>query len=1196
MRGATGDLHARLAGGKIDMKNLRIKSIFLLAVLVLFVLSIWPPSEKLRLGKDLRGGTTLVYSVDIDPGENPKEVLDKVIEVLKDRVDPQGIFDITMMAQGQDRIEITMPLPSDKVKALKADFEQKLNALDQHSISRGDFERIMRLPAEERSARIIETAGQSGDLRTLLDDAAAGLDEATALREQLRMMEQQAAPDEAVDAVVAKIADAELKYERSRDAALAAMPTAEEFRRLLDLPDRELILKDERTGQYVTQESSRKRALDKFRQQHDGRLKPEIDAILAAYETYLANRTSLDDPSDLVRLLRGAGVLSFRITVDPQGSGSPNTHPDEQRLRAELREKGPRNVRARDVRWVKINRIEAWLESVQELEMLDQSPEAYFARRGLVAEEYDGDYWVLAWDTPGKRLTQEDDSDWAVASAFNSADQSGRPAIGFRMDTRGANLFGSMTGGNIGNKMAVLLDDEVYTAPVIQARITRNGIITGNFSTAEREYVIRVLNAGSLQAKLSSEPLSESTIAPELGLDNLRAGLISGLIAFVVAGGFMIVYYFGLGVVAVVGLLINALLILGSMSLAQAAFSLPGIAGVILTFGMAVDANVLIYERMREELERGADLKTAVRLGFERAMSSIVDGNVTNLIVCVVLGQMGTAEIRGFAITLGIGVCTTLFAALFVSRIMLVFLADVVHIKKMRMLPMVYRPLGRALEPNIKWLSLRWMFLLVSITYVGIGVYMVATRGDKMLDMEFRGGVQVTMQFGTDQAGQPIIKSRAEVLDEIRRIGEGLSEEDPLRALTFAEVVPVNPIDGINSNVFNIKCFLLEQHAGTTTSLGAAGAQIDDSPTDRIVKAIVSAFEGEIETKAPVEFAGSQYESVDGAPVYEIVTPHLGEAIRRPEYRENVASFIGGAAIVINVDQDPGEQLPTLRGLHDRISTMRAKPDFVETMRHRMEIRVLDGTEEAVKTAVVLVADPELSFFDNPDVWRKALAEPEWDLVRSALTEVTTLASVQTFSPAIAESFKQAAVVSVLMSFLLILIYIWVRFGSVRYSAAAIACLAHDVLTVLGLIALCEIIYEHESWQTVARTIGILPFKIDLNLVAAILTIIGYSLNDTIIIMDRIRENRGKLPYASAKVINNAVNQTISRTIITSGTTLLAALILYIWGGEGVRAFSFALVAGVGVGTYSSIAVAAPLVWSRKTGGPVSDGPERLTT
>jgi len=180
---------------------------------------------------------------------------------------------------------------------------------------------------------------------------------------------------------------------------------------------------------------------------------------------------------------------------------------------------------------------------------------------------------------------------------------------------------------------------------------------------------------------------------------------------------------------------------------------------------------------------------------------------------------------------------------------------------------------------------------------------------------------------------------------------------------------------------------------------------------------------------------------------------------------------------------------------------------------------------------------------------------------------------------------KGRAVAAVLLSFLFITIYIWVRFGTVRYSIAAIVCLMHDVLTCIGLIALAEIVYDMPSVQGVVRSMGIQPFKIDLTMVAAILTIIGYSLNDTIVIMDRIRENRGRLPYASTEVINDSVNQTISRTVITSGTTLIAVLILYIFGGDGVRAFSFALLVGIVVGTYSSVAVAAPLVWSRKRSG-----------
>ncbi len=210
------------------------------------------------------------------------------------------------------------------------------------------------------------------------------------------------------------------------------------------------------------------------------------------------------------------------------------------------------------------------------------------------------------------------------------------------------------------------------------------------------------------------------------------------------------------------------------------------------------------------------------------------------------------------------------------------------------------------------------------------------------------------------------------------------------------------------------------------------------------------------------------------------------------------------------------------------------------------------------------------------------MQQREWDLVIASLANSSDQLSVQSFSPAIAENFRATAVAAVVLSLMLILIYIWVRFGSVRYSAAAIAALTHDVLVVIGLIAFAEIIYEHESFRSFANALMIEPFKIDLNLIAALLTLIGYSLNDTIVIMDRIRENRGKLPYASKAVINRSINETISRTLVTSGTTLLAIFLLYTYGGPGVHAFSYALLVGVLVGTYSSIAVASPLVWSRK--------------
>jgi SecD/SecF fusion protein len=226
----------------------------------------------------------------------------------------------------------------------------------------------------------------------------------------------------------------------------------------------------------------------------------------------------------------------------------------------------------------------------------------------------------------------------------------------------------------------------------------------------------------------------------------------------------------------------------------------------------------------------------------------------------------------------------------------------------------------------------------------------------------------------------------------------------------------------------------------------------------------------------------------------------------------------------------------------------------------------------------VLVRDEAIDL-ENERVWNSDLAQREWELVREALTNAISLISTQSFSAEIASSFRAQAIVAVLLSFLLILIYIWARFGSVRYSFAAITALVHDVLIAIGLIALAEILYANVPFLV---SIGLQPYKIDLALVAAILTIVGYSLNDTIVILDRIRENRGKLAYASEIIVNRSINQTLSRTIITSGTTLIALLVLFSSGGDALSSFTYALICGVLIGTYSSIAVAAPLAYTKR--------------
>lgn len=1138
-----------------------------LALVLLAVWAAYPPGEKVRLGKDLQGGSSLIYAVQMDKAESPDEVIPKIIDVLKRRIDPNGLFEIAIVRQGQDRIEITMPLPGEKVKGLRQDFEDALSALSTGSVEPAEFERMMRADAATRAAMIERVAGDNAVLRARLEEAAGYYDRGLLFREQLRVAEQSNAPDATLDQLAQQAAAAEVHYEVARDEVRAAAIGPEDVRRVLELPDVKRNIKDMVTGEIVEVESARARGLARIREEHP-ELSDRLDDVIKAFEIYSEQRSALDDTSDLKRLVQSSGELSFRITVDPEGSGGSATHPEEQRLRDDMRERGPRQSRANDARWYKINRLDSWYDTKQELDALDENPSAYFLNRGYVAEEYAGSLYILCFDSRSMRITN-DEGRWRVSRAYQTQDQLGRPAIGFEMDPVGSARLGELTGSNVGNKMAVLLDDEIYTAPRLNARISSRGIIEGEFTPDEIDYVVRVMTAGSLQAKLSPEPISESTIAPELGQDNLDKGLFAGVIALVVVGGFMALYYFGYGLVAVVCLIANAVMIVGALSLSRASLTLPGIAGIILTFGMAVDANVLIFERIREEMRKGLDLRTSNRLGYEKALSSIVDGNVTNLIVCFVLANVGTQEIKGFAITLGIGVACTMISALFFSRIIMAVLIDKVKVRRMSMLPIAMPVIDRILEPKIDWMRLRGVFLVVSICFVGLGIAMVVSRGQRMLDTEFRGGTQVTLAF--KDGVEPV--ARTEIEQIVHAIGEAQDESSPIRQLRVAEVVAVNPAEGgLSSDTFVIKTL----------------------DTDRVSvgSAISTAFQDRLDAPPPLDFRGSEFAEAQAAPVYPVLGPRLGDEVGRPELRNDVSEFIGGVAVLVE-NISPPQSADQLRA---RLNLMRGKDDFVDVLGRQSDVRVLAGTDAAATSVVVLALDPGLLYLDNPEAWQNEVAQREWDLVRAALTTTTDAISVQNFSPAIAASFREKAIVAVVLSLLLILIYIWVRFGSVRYSLAAIATLAHDVFVALGLIALAEIIYDAQFAEGIARALLIEPFKIDLTLVAALLTIIGYSLNDTIIIMDRIRENRGKLSYATRDVVNLSINQTISRTVITSGTTLLAVIILYIYGGTGVRAFSYTLLVGVLFGTYSSIAVAAPMVWSHKSDRSGSFEPVAGTT
>lgn len=539
--------------------------------LVFLGVAIWaiiPPKEKLRLGKDLRGGASLVYSVQIKGGEDAKAVLAETIDVLRKRVDPDGLLEISMVPQGRDRIEITMPLPNDEVKALKKAFEDELAKIGRGAVKGERLDQLLRLPADQRDAEIQKIAGGDAKRVDLLRAAGTAWDASVAKRAELDAAKAAGKTGDELDALVDAAAASEKAADDASAAVLRSAVSPEEVRKALLLSSRERTLRDQETGAVVSLGSARDRAIKKIRETHP-EISADLDKVIASYDTYTKQRRSLDDPQDLIRMLRGAGVLSFRITIQPGWNTT-----EEMRLRQELIDRGPRNIRSSEARWYKINDISTWYNSTSELKLLDQDPAEFFRGRGYVGAEHNGEYYILCWDTRKTRLTTAEGA-WKVARSYESRDELGRPCIAFEMDPRGGVLLGELTKDHVQEQMAVILDDEVYTAPRLQSAISKSGQITGDFDQRARQYVIRTLAAGSLQAKLSPEPMSVSVLGPDMGFDNLRLGLKAGLYSFVVCAGFLVCYYFTCGGIAVMGLLVNCLLLLGAMALNRAAFTLP---------------------------------------------------------------------------------------------------------------------------------------------------------------------------------------------------------------------------------------------------------------------------------------------------------------------------------------------------------------------------------------------------------------------------------------------------------------------------------------------------------------------------------------------------------------------------------------------------------------------------------------------
>ena len=548
------------------------------------------------------------------------------------------------------------------------------------------------------------------------------------------------------------------------------------------------------------------------------------------------------------------------------------------------------------------------------------------------------------------------------------------PLILFTFNSEGGAAMGRLSGNNVGRAMAIILDGELMSAPVLQEQITSNGQITGDFKMQEAATIANSL-LNPLKAPLSIE--EEMSVEPSLGKDSVERGKSAALYGVIAVAIFMLIYYWFAGLVANCALILNLIILLGVMCYLDAALTLPGIAGIVLTIGMAIDANVLIFERIREELKSGKGIQGAVETGYSRAFSTIVDANLTTLIVSVILMFMGTGPVKGFGVTLTVGICASMFTALVVTRLVFDVFGNRGADQGLRLLQ----------QPKLNFMGFSKVAFATSWLIVFIGIGYGFYRGNNAMGIDFKGGDRITMEFSNK-------KTETELRNTIKE------------------------------------------------SLGATLA----------------------------DGALIQYQSGGGS-------------------------------------------------------------------KERLQITVNFGDGEKTFDALN-IGFPDAEF--------------------KKVSQLRTGASIS-------NEILQTATKSLLIALFAILVYVTFRY-EFSFALGAILAIIHDILMTMGIFFI---------WGG----------ELSAPVMAALLTIIGFSINDTIVIFDRIREDlKLGLPGTFTEIMNGAIAKTLSRTIITSGTTLLAAGSLFFLGGGAIHSFAFILLAGVLTGTFSSIFIAGSLVLWRNKG------------
>lgn len=595
-----------------------------------------------------------------------------------------------------------------------------------------------------------------------------------------------------------------------------------------------------------------------------------------------------------------------------------------------------------------------------------------------------------------------------IADAKDDYNEHHQPVVSMRMTSDGAREWATITKRNIKRSVAIVLDDVVYSAPVIRSEINGgNSEISGNFTTQQTQDLANVLKSGKMPAPTNI--VQEETVGPSLGAASIQAGFTACVVAFVLLMIFMCVFYgFIPGMVANAALVLNFFFTFGVLTSFQAALTMSGIAGMVLALGMAVDANVLIYERTKEELRAGKKIKQALADGYGNAFSAIFDSNLTSVITAVILYNFGTGPIRGFAMTLGIGIVASFFTAVWLTRI----------------------------------------------------AYEHFLGKEKWLGLTFTTGISQKLFSETRFAFMSMVKKSAFIFSLLIIVG-GLS-------------------------------------------LAVRGLQ------------------------RGIDFTGGRNYVVE---FEQKVSPEdVKKAVETKIISTGEQATVNTLAIVTT--QNPAV----------RISTSYKIEQNDQEVDQEVEHLIWESLHEA------------------------GLIKADYNVFKDRDNRAGgSIISAQKVGPSVASDMTRGAIIAVFFSLIAIFVYILVRFRSVAFSIGAIAALVIDTFLIIAMYSIC--------W-------GWMPFslEIDQTFIGAVLTAIGYSINDKVVVFDRIRENLGLYPSRETeRVFNESINNTLTRTIMTSFTTLLVLLCIFFLGGDAIRSFSFAMILGVIFGTLSSIFLAAPI-------------------